>query len=1039
MSFDEIKGSLNLIGHHLLKSDAPLLPQHQASTAQAYLERLNLALQQHRRQLLTKGKLLYSALAHGALNGAERQALLTRLKSTLNTQLLELDAREQIQGKPLLDRVPLGPTLRPGQYALSMEYQDNLIELAGAFVLTEQASPAVTELTATTVVGRVLLFTPSRGIETFDSLVALNNRLRSRLDHPRERNHVLNLLPTRYQGLPAAAIWPLSLVPIDAAPLFEHTYTSLIAKRSADVDHALSRVDNPANDPSLLVSALDRALSDALPDLTARLAWRAQLLLDRWLRHSAPDWYRSANETRRAMLAENLRRYNEARQHVLNLLGPITSPHALARYQWLERLSDDLEINDLDPDQIEVNTRRVFNPLGEYEHDRSLVELALRGPHRGDELANSDFLEKTTLTCNGARLSAQHSQLTPAWLLDQLATLQPRIDFGEAQKQLHAKPQVSQAIAQMLDQRINALAYTSLLQGHITEHDFNLIQNLRQGTGTRISASTLYMHEAQLQDLWVLRQRDADGVVTRVLLCTPEAPSDQQFHAFTSDAACQSHILGWTLDNGIKSPPGTLTDYLVRRVALRFRQKMKQVLSGLSFKPQALEHEEVTFGRSCSHADCLKDMAAHVLATRVDDYEFSTPGWFRAAPASVRRTLTKLAEDADGGLSIYNSFAHSQANVPRFDDYLHEQASKRLNTLLGNPRTPVDPDTVWAYSPPALIGSSTPTPISYTQLYRDGYADGVGFLDEKFSRSARFKGPEGTDLRLLTAENVARSVTGVWIGQRYVDEIKSRLLNPDSPGYQLRRIPPRPCHSPPDDRRRLGNRRLPVQPWRQSHIALHPQRTGRHLLAGGQVVQLPAEKCPGHDPVPHLTRCHPIEGQGPGLSGTGQGAVARTLGQDQRQPGSVRRGQPPSRTARHAQGPVQPEAAANHRRRAGDHDQPRPDDQRHCVDDRGMGHGNRHRAVPGAEPERRPVAGVQGWHARAARLPSGRQRLGAGAFHRLPAQQRRRALHRPAAGFGLTQAPGSSAQTPGTHARHSLDQPTGTHAARSRRHATGLV
>ncbi len=32
------------------------------------------------------------------------------------------------------------------------------------------------------------------------------------------------------------------------------------------------------------------------------------------------------------------------------------------------------------------------------------------------------------------------------------------------------------------------------------------------------------LHEAQLQDLWVLLRRDASGAVDRVLLCTPQAP-----------------------------------------------------------------------------------------------------------------------------------------------------------------------------------------------------------------------------------------------------------------------------------------------------------------------------------------------------------------------------------------------------------------------------------------------------------------------------------------------------------------------------------
>ncbi|AZP70805.1 hypothetical protein EJJ20_12190 [Pseudomonas poae] len=39
----------------------------------------------------------------------------------------------------------------------------------------------------------------------------------------------------------------------------------------------------------------------------------------------------------------------------------------------------------------------------------------------------------------------------------------------------------------------------------------------------------------------------------------------------------------------------------------------------------------------------------------------------------------------------------------------------------------------------------------------------------------------------MTAQNVARSVTGVWIGQRYADEVRKRLLPADSQGYAARR------------------------------------------------------------------------------------------------------------------------------------------------------------------------------------------------------------------------------------------------------------
>ncbi len=814
-AFEGIKGHLNQIGHHLLQVDAPLLPEHTPSVELAYLEKINGILTRYRQQFLTKSRALYQGLTSSDL-----ATQVATLRTTLNTHLLHLDRYEQIDGKPrksfmtfeagytalanetalsaedrllhpqqkaMLERVPLGSTLRPGLYALTFTYQQRTVELAGAFVLTEKSSPQVSDLTSVPPVGEVMLYTPARGIECFGSLAQLNTQWLQAMDDAEQRRAFMHLLPVRYGDITPSAIWPLALTPISDTPLFEHTYTTLIDKRTQGIERALSLVDNPTRDAAQLIDALDHAITAALPDLSARLTWRARRLLERYLRQSAPDWYRSASDARRATLAEHLASYNEARQNLLDLLEPVTTPQALARYQLLERLSDELDIHDLAPERLWVNTRRYVEPIGVYEQGRSLVELALRGLHTGDALAGSDFLNKTTLIYKDAPLPAAYKDLTPAWLAQLLNTLQPRIEFGQLQRHLHAKPDVSRAIEQMLDQRINALAYTALLQGHLSEDDFESVQNLRQGTDPLLSAATLSLHEAQLQDLWVLRKSDASGAVVRVLLCTPEAPHEQQFQVFDSEAACQNHILGWCLENGLKHPSGTLTDYLLQRVALRFRSAMTQVLAGLSFKFHAREHQEISFGNAGSHANCLKAMAAHVLATRVDDYEFSTPNWYRSTSADNRQKLLTLTDDSEGALLSYHNLPLSDAQFPSFTEYLHEQAKKSLNALLGHRRTEVDPNTVWAISPPALLGSLTPPPMTYTQLYRDGYADGVGFIDEKFSRAAHFKGPKDVDLSALTAQKVARSITGTWVGQRYINEVKTRLLNVGGADYDLRR------------------------------------------------------------------------------------------------------------------------------------------------------------------------------------------------------------------------------------------------------------
>lgn len=810
-SFSEIKGYLNLIGHHLFELPAPLLPQQSTSAEQLYLQGLNDTLRPHNQALAASLRELYRPLEQADLRHADGKALLARLRSGLNAQVQALLELSVIDGKglrsfssheagirafenearrDLADRllhpemarlvanVALGPAFRPGVYALTFTYQHQPVAFAGAFVLTVRNSPVVTSLAGDEAVGNVLLFHPLRGIEVFDSLAELDRYLRGTLDSPPARAEYLALLPRRYQSLGPAGIWPLTLAPITAAPLFEHTFDALKAKREQDIDWALDLVDNPGRSAREVVADLDLAIQSTLPDLGPRLAMHAQRLLDRCLRYSAPDWYRSADNRRRGTLAELLRRYDQARARVINLMGPAATPPALARYQLIEQLAEDLEIHDLDPDLLQVSTRRTVAGVGDYEQSPSLTLLVLRGLHKGDETPGSDFLTKTTLTYDRAPLSSEYQDLNPTYLATLPGRLQPRLDFAAVQRDSHASPVVRQAIESMFEHRLNALAYTALLQNHLGEDDYALIQALRQGTVQYLSAATVSLHDAQLKGLWLLRQTHADGGIKRLLLCTPEAPVAEQFLAFDNEVSCKAHLLGWCMNPAMK-------DYLISTLALRFRPSMHKLLTRLSFKPHAQEYHEVSFTFAPDYAASLKAMAEHLLATLDDDRTFATPLWYRSASLAQRQTLTGLAQDTEGALHAYNAHPQSPAQLPSFARFVQGHAKARLNALLG--QQDVNPDTVWVHYPQAFPGLTTPPSMTYTQLYRDGYQDHVGFLDPTFETSATFTGPAGVDLGCLTPEAVARSVRGVWVGQRYVDEVRGKLQSPGSPGYGFRR------------------------------------------------------------------------------------------------------------------------------------------------------------------------------------------------------------------------------------------------------------
>ena len=810
----EIRGYLYQIGHQLQGTDTPLSSKRTPPVELQTLEKLNETLLAHQHVHTERTRALYAGLAQADLQSEEGKQLLATLKRDLKQQLrglddvsmlgskslrtfmaneaglaaLALEAKLNVQDyllhreeAQLVENIGLGPAFRPGVYALTFHYQARTLEFAGAFVLTEKNTPVVTQLTSAADVGFVVLFTPARGFESFSSLADLNSRLRAAMTVNSWREEFMGLLPRQYQGLSAMGVWPLALVPINGEPLCEHTYDASLARRAQDIDWALSLENNASHSAQQLLADLDAAIRAALPDLRGRLELRAQRLLDRCLEYSAPAWYRNAHSSQREALARHLGEYDTARQTLLDLLGPAASPHALARYQLLEQLASDLEINDLDPDRLLVCTRRSVARVGLYEQKHTLTELALRGLHSGDEREGSAFLLGTTMTYAGAPLGEAYEDLTPAYLARLLNTLEPRVGFETVRRESYAKPQIHTAIEHMLDRRINALAYTAKVQSHITEADYLRFTRLRRGGSTQLGASTVSLNGLVLKDLWLLRETDEQGRVKRLLLCTPEAPQPQQFHGFDDETLCQAHILAWC-DNP------TMRAYLLEQVAFKSRASLRTFMAGVGFIPAQQEYRHVTFSVASAQVDCLKALRARLLEVQTDDYNWGTPAWYRSAPEAQRRQLTELAEHAEGAADTFAQNPLSDAQFPAFERFLHAQAKKQLNALLGRQRqNDIDPDTVWVHYSKDVPALTRPASVTYTRLYRDGFEDSVGFLDAKFEAVATFMGPAGVDLSKLTPRNVALSVRGVWIGQRYADEVKAKLQDPRSQGYALRR------------------------------------------------------------------------------------------------------------------------------------------------------------------------------------------------------------------------------------------------------------
>ncbi|WP_256591678.1 hypothetical protein, partial [Pseudomonas sp. HMWF006] len=148
---EEIKNDLNAIGHHLFNTQTPLLPEQQLNSEQTYLKRLDAQLKTYRASYLQRSRVLYQALENSDLQSDEGKRLIATLKIRLAPQLLDMDQRDRIDGKPaktflnydagftafghearqavtdrllhpqagaLLQKLDLAPMLRPAVYAL---------------------------------------------------------------------------------------------------------------------------------------------------------------------------------------------------------------------------------------------------------------------------------------------------------------------------------------------------------------------------------------------------------------------------------------------------------------------------------------------------------------------------------------------------------------------------------------------------------------------------------------------------------------------------------------------------------------------------------------------------------------------------------------------------------------------------------------------------------------------------------------------------------------------------------------------------------
>lgn len=475
---------------------------------------------------------------------------------------------------------------RPAAWSLCLKghHSEADVPFAGVFIVSGKTLD--TDIDAGTDIGTVVLFTPDQGMDSFTSLQALDQALRSRFVHPTEADGLLSAIAwhdqaraRRYQQAePRFGYRPIQ------GPLFENRIQSLLSLQKQDIAHGWRQLLRHETDAGQVYALFDRAAQiGSLLDTRNRLAERSR----RYIQAQLPAWYRAASIEEQHRLSRLTDTERAASKALITQLQSVDIPAlpVFARTQLIRQLAIDHPGKAIDPDHISVRITESFNPaslgggvgadhVASTDDPRvrpghtttlSLTTLALRNIAPWDFSLYGLFTGKrTVLSASGTEPSGQLIEFDERYLKALIHTL----DVGKAYDHLletrlivqgaavrkawidaHRARMASAALAARLDG-------TSLFKDR--EHrGYQWLEAIITGdtparrntvNGHRIVASRLWVANSDrtrngyaLNDVLVIGVEQPLAVAS-VILYTPAAPNDQTFKAFNDQQALQRFL-----------------------------------------------------------------------------------------------------------------------------------------------------------------------------------------------------------------------------------------------------------------------------------------------------------------------------------------------------------------------------------------------------------------------------------------------------------------------------------------------------------------
>ncbi|WLG85785.1 hypothetical protein PSH97_04430 [Pseudomonas cucumis] len=465
--------------------------------------------------------------------------------------------------------------------------------------------------------------------------------------------------------------------------------------------------------------------------------------------------------------AEGMQRFKElesslidSENALINALGEHASLKAFARMR-IKAWANSAMGTSLEPDEIIVKSQYILKVGGReivQDDQRSLTEFVIFGLH--DQYARSSLAFEGNQVPTG---------LTRGRLEGWLANVDVRSDFAALWVHSPSQPVIN-AMQERMARHIEFSTFRHQNERYYQPLDALQINQYLAGASHISMSGIIFPNSgAPMKNMWVFADKRTPGINN--ILYAPQAPDGVVWRTFREVVELESHIVAWA-----RQYPDFIDSHVISLQRTTAHQYMQEVIShnrqwrNGDVRLTAMQSEP---GRPLSGA------AASDLRWQAFEAISVAPAEYRRLPISVRQEFARLHTE----LAALYTVESLDVGFMSYEQFTYDLIKSRVEGVLQDRGevVKVDPDKIIVELTPSE--KMTLTSLMINEKHFDAY-EREGMTSSGYPRYYVMAGHPV--LKSLDIRDIA-NWTKLRPGEKYINMLKDRFLNPNDSAYTFRR------------------------------------------------------------------------------------------------------------------------------------------------------------------------------------------------------------------------------------------------------------